>query len=112
MIREQYHGANVWCVVMQEGPPTLHEPPPPFDHVLGDARLRDLKPELKQFAVDACRAPKRIFDAHPPDQYAPLRVDLRSPSLYARLPTPVPAKSGPLPPQHQTRPTDCVHLNA
>ena len=29
--------------------------PPPFDHVLGDARLRDLKPELEQFAVDAWR---------------------------------------------------------
>ena len=26
--------------------------------------------ELEQFAVDAWRAPKRIFDAHPPDQYA------------------------------------------
>ena len=28
--------------------------------------LRDFKPELEQFAVDAWRAPKRIFDAHPP----------------------------------------------
>jgi len=27
--------------------------PPSFDHVLGDARLRDLKPELKQFNVGA-----------------------------------------------------------
>jgi len=48
---------------------------------LGDARLRDLKPELEQFAVDAWRAPKRIFEAHPPDQYAQRRVDLRSPEL-------------------------------
>ena len=39
---------------------------PSFDHVLGDARLRDFEPELEQFAVDAWRAPKRIFDAHPP----------------------------------------------
>jgi hypothetical protein len=31
--------------------------------------------------VDAWRTPKRIFDAHPADQYAQLRVDLRSPSL-------------------------------
>jgi dCTP deaminase len=36
-----------------------------------------------QFAVDAWRAPKRIFDAHPPHQYAQLRVDLRSPSRWA-----------------------------
>jgi hypothetical protein len=32
--------------------------PSPLDHVLGDARLRDLKPELEQFAVDAWRARK------------------------------------------------------
>ena len=36
--------------------------------------------ELEQFAVDAQRAPKRIFDAHPPDQDAQLRLDLWSPS--------------------------------
>src|ERR1700686_2873359 len=81
---EQVHGGNVWRVVMQEGPPSLAGRPPPFDHVLGDARLRDLKPELEQLAVDARRAPKRIFDAHPPDQQAQLRVDLRSSSLWAR----------------------------
>jgi len=32
----------------------------PLDHLLGDARLRDLKPELEQFSVDAWRAPKPI----------------------------------------------------
>jgi len=57
-------------VVAQEGSPSLAGRPPSFDHVLGDARLRDFKPELEQFAVDAWRASKRIFDAHPPDQYA------------------------------------------
>src|SRR5258706_8148276 len=94
---EQVHGGNVRRVVTQEGSPSLARWPPSFDYVLGDARLRDLKPELEQFAVDAWRAPKRIFDAHPPDQYAQLRVDLRSPSLWARLPTPVAAKAGPMP---------------
>src|SRR5260370_831084 len=74
---EQVHGGNVRRVVTQEGSPSLAGRPPSFDYVLGDARLRDLKPELEQFAVDAWRAPKRIFDAHPPDQYAQLRVDLR-----------------------------------
>jgi hypothetical protein len=81
---EQVHGGNVRRVVAQEGPPSLVGRPPPFDHVLGEARLRDLKPELEQFAVNAWRAPKRIFDAHPPDQCAQLRVDLRSPSQWAR----------------------------
>jgi hypothetical protein len=40
----------------KKGPPSLAGRPPPFDHVLGDARLRDLKPELEQFAVNAWRA--------------------------------------------------------
>ena len=67
-------------------------------------------PELEQFAVDAWRAPKRIFDAHPPDQYAQLRVDLRSPSLWARLPTPVAAKAGPVPTHERLGPDDCENL--
>src|SRR5258707_2718186 len=77
---EQVRGGNVRRVVTQEGPPSLAGRRPSFDHVLGDARLRDLKPELEQFAVDAWRAPKRIFDAHPPDQCAKVRLDLRPPS--------------------------------
>src|SRR6266478_6269253 len=99
--------ANVRRVVTQEGSPSLAGWPPSFDHVLGDARLRDLKPELEQFAVDAWRVPKRIFDAHPPDQYAQLRADLRSPSLWARLPTPVAAKAGPVPTHQRLGPDDC-----
>src|SRR6202048_110165 len=67
---EQVHGGNPRRVVMQEGSPSLAGRPPSFDHVLGDARLRDFKPELAQFAVDARRAPKRTFDAAPPDRYA------------------------------------------
>ena len=74
---EQVHSGNVRRVVMQEGSPSLAGWPPPLDHVLGDARLRDLKPELEQFGVDPRRAPKRIFDADPPDQHAQLGVDPR-----------------------------------
>jgi hypothetical protein len=29
-----------------------------------DTRLRDLKPELEQLAMDARRTPQRIFDVH------------------------------------------------
>jgi hypothetical protein len=64
----RFHGGNVWRAVMQEGSPSLAGRPPPFDHVLGDAGLRDLKPELEQFAVNAWRTPKRVFYAHPPDR--------------------------------------------
>jgi hypothetical protein len=69
----------------------------PLDHVFGDARLRDFKPELEQFAVDARRAPQRVLDTHSPDQCAQLGVNLRPPSKRARLPTPVPTKAGPMP---------------
>src|SRR3984893_9755101 len=89
---EQVHGGNVRRVVTQEGPPSLAGRRPSFDHVLGDARLRDLNPELEQFAVDARRAPKRIFEAHPPAQHAHPSVDLRSPTPWPRLPTPVAEK--------------------
>src|SRR6185295_4904158 len=84
--------------------------PPPFDHVFGDARLRDLKPELEQFAVNTWRTPKRILHAHPPDQSAQLRVDLRSPSQWARLPTPVAAKAGPVPTHQRLGPDDRENL--
>src|SRR6202048_3009251 len=103
---EQVHGGNVRRVVTQEGSPFLAGWPLSFDHVLGDARLRDFKPELEQFAVDAWRAPKWIFDAHPPDQRAQLGVDLRSPSLRAGLPTPVAAKAGPMPTHERFGPDD------
>src|SRR5258708_971418 len=107
---KQVHGGNVWSMITQEGSPSLAGWPPSFNHVLGDARLRDFKPELEQFAVDAWRAPKRIFDAHPADQYAQLRVDLRSPSLWARLPTPIAAKAGPVPTHERLGPDDGENL--
>src|SRR5580692_2680377 len=107
---EQVHGGNVRRVVTQEGPPSLAGWRPPLDHVLGDARLRDLKPELAQFAVNAWRTPKRILHAHPADQRAQLRFDLRSPSLWARLPTPVGAKAGPVPTHECLGPDDRKNL--
>jgi ABC-type cobalamin/Fe3+-siderophores transport system ATPase subunit len=56
------------------------------------------------------RAPQRIFDAHPPDQYAQLRFDPRSPSQWARPPTPVAAKAGPVPTHERLGPDDCENL--
>src|ERR1700704_4656757 len=107
---EQVHGGNVRRVVTQESSPSLAGRLPPFDHVLGDARLRDLKPELEQFAVNAWRAPKQILHAHPPDQRAQLRVDPRSPSQWERLPTPVAAKAGPAPTHERLGPDDRENL--
>src|ERR1700693_419743 len=58
---EQVHGGDVRRVVTQEGSPALAGRPPPFDHVLGDAGLRDLEPELEQFSVNAWRTPPCLF---------------------------------------------------
>ncbi|MGI8723872.1 MAG: hypothetical protein ACR2J1_00555 [Methyloceanibacter sp.] len=57
-------------MVAQKGSPSLTWRPASLGHVLGNARLRDLKPELEQFAMDARRAQKRVLNAHSPDQYA------------------------------------------
>src|SRR5450631_3021091 len=107
---KQVHGGNFWSMITQEGSPSLTGRPPSFDHVLGDARLRDFKPELEQFAVDTWRAPKRIFDAQPPDQYPQLCLNLRPPSQPARLPTPVAAKAGPMPTHERLGSDDCENL--
>ena len=68
---------NVRRVVTQKGAPSLAWRLASLGHGLGDARLRDVKPELEQFAVDARRSPNRVLDAHPPDQHAEVRLDLR-----------------------------------
>jgi hypothetical protein len=43
---EQIHGRDVRRMVTQEGSPSVPGRRPSFDHVLGDARLRDLNPSL------------------------------------------------------------------
>ncbi len=82
-------------MITQKGAPSLAWWTAPLDHVFGDARRRDLKPELKQFTVNTWRAPKQILRAHLPDQRAQFRLDRRSPSPSTRLPTPIAAKAGP-----------------
>src|SRR5436309_8971815 len=70
------------------------------------ARLSDLKAKLEQLAMDARRSPQRIFRAHPPDQRAQIRVDLRSTSKRAGFPTPVPTEAGPMPTHEGLGPND------
>src|SRR5687767_12188622 len=93
-------------MVTQKGAPSLAWRPASLDHVLGDARLRDLKAELEQFAVNARRSPKRVLDAHPTDQRTEVRLDLRPPSQGARLPSPIAAKAHPMPTHEGLGPND------
>jgi hypothetical protein len=58
-------------------PQSLTWRPGSLNHVFGDTRLRDCKPELKQFTMDTRRSPQRVLDAHLPDKRLQLRVDLR-----------------------------------
>src|ERR1700746_1287424 len=96
---------------MQEGSPSLARWNPPLDHVRGDARLRDLKPQLEQFAVNAWRAPKWVLGTQPPDQYAQLRLDWRPPSSPStRPPMPVAPKARPVPPHERLGPDDRENL--
>jgi hypothetical protein len=67
--------------------------------------LSDFNPELEQFAMDARRSPKRVINAHPPDQCAQLHLDLRSPSQRVRSPTPKATKARSMP-THQHLGTD------
>src|SRR5438874_3450530 len=103
---EQVHGGDVRRVVTQEGAPALGRRSTSLDHVLRDARLSDLKAELEQLAMDARRTPQRIFRAHPPDQRAQVRVDLRPASKGAGFPTPVMAKASPMPTHQGLRSDD------
>src|SRR3977135_3795686 len=85
-------------MVTQEGAPSpLRGRFASLDHILRDAGLSYLKAQLEQLAMDARRSPQRIVNAHPPDQRAQVRVDLRPASKGAGFPTPVPAEAGSVP---------------
>ena len=63
-------------------------------------------PSLRSLPWIAWRSPKRVLDAHSPDERAQFSIDLRSPSPWARLPTPVAAKAGPMPTHERLGPDD------
>src|ERR1022692_5289409 len=94
---------DVRRVITQEGAPSLAWRPMLLDHVLGDARLCDLEPELEQFTVNTRCAPKWVLDAHPSDQRTQVSFNQRPPSPRARLPTSVTAKAGTMPPHERLR---------
>ena len=94
---EQVDSGDVGRMAAQEGAPSRGGRSASLDHILRDAGLSDLKAELEQFAMDARRSPQRIVNAHPPDQSAQVRVDLRSASKGTGFPTPIPAEAGSVP---------------
>src|SRR5712691_12260209 len=84
-------------MVTQERAPSLGGRPGSLDHVLRDAGLSDLKAEFEQLAMDTGGAPQWIVSAHPSDQRAQFRIDLRSASKRAGFPPPVSTEAGSMP---------------
>src|SRR5258706_10931174 len=56
--------------------------------------------------MDTRSAPQRIVNAHPPNQCAQVRVDLRSTSKGAGFPSPISPEAGPVPAYKGLRPDD------
>ncbi len=76
-------------VIVEKSPPRLRWRLPASHYVLADAGLTDVKPEFKQFAMDAGRSPERIFAAHSTDQFSHIFGDCRSAGAAAtNLPSP------------------------
>jgi len=75
-------------------------------HPIRDAGLSDFKAEFEQLAMDTGGAPQWIVSAHPSDQRAQVRVDLRSTSKGAGFPSPISPEAGPVPAHKGLRPDD------
>src|SRR5262249_60204893 len=93
-------------MVTQEGAPSLGGRPGSLDHVLRDARLSDFKAEFEQLAMDTRGAPQWIVNAHPPDQRAEVRVDLRTASKGAGFPAPISPEARAMPAHEGLGPDD------
>lgn len=50
----------------------------PADHVFGHGRLGEFEAQFQQFAMDARRAPERVFKTDPADQSDALRIEPRA----------------------------------
>ena len=92
-------------MVAQKRSPGLRRWPAMANHVLGNGRLGDLEPKLKQFTVDAGCTPEPVLPAHPPNELAQFAADPGTSRLTARLPTPICGKPCSMPAH------DCVRPN-
>jgi hypothetical protein len=81
-------------MIAQTGPPAGWLPPV---SLLCTWRRPTARPQTHSSPWLRGASQKRIFDTDPSDQHAQLGVDLRSAFGGARLPSPVAAKSGPVP---------------
>src|SRR5467141_2491689 len=95
---EEVNGGKVADVVLEERSPSLRGWLPAAWHETRNGPLRNVEPQLEQFAVNAGRAPERIGERHRADELGNLRADGRSTrSPASGLPGPESAKALPMP---------------
>src|SRR5262245_12067364 len=75
---EEVDGRKLRNVIVEEGSPCLRWRLWPSDHVFGNRGLRDLNPQLHQFAVNPRCAPNRVLAAHGSNQIADFSRNLRT----------------------------------
>src|SRR5215210_3581275 len=93
-------------MIAKEGLPPLRRRSPPPRHVLGNASLSDVDPELEELAVNPRRSPQRIGNAHLADQLPYLRRDGGASRPATRLPAPVRPKACAMPTHYGLGPDD------
>src|SRR5215204_3579172 len=84
-------------MVLEERAPALTGWRPPPRHQPRDRPLRDLKPQLQQFPMDARRTPEWVRDDHLPDQASDVGADLRPAAARTRSACPVPREAAAMP---------------
>src|SRR6478752_9348607 len=98
-------------MIAQKRPPALiRRSAVPSDDILRHSGLSDLEAELQKLAVDARRTPERVLNAHLLDQRTQMPVNLRAPAPIPRFPSPVTAKTSPMPAHQRLRPDDLKNL--
>src|SRR5216684_2360737 len=95
---EEVDGDEVKDVVLEERSPGLRGPLPAPRPQTCNRALRNVEPQLEQFAMDARRAPERIGERHGADELRKFGADGRSTrSPASGLPGPESAKALPMP---------------
>src|SRR5712664_52060 len=98
---EEVNGGKVGDVVLEERSPSLRGWLPAARHETRNGPLRNVEPQLEQFAMNAGRAPERIGERHGADELGKLRADRRSTrSPASGLPGPEGATPLPVPTNH------------
>jgi hypothetical protein len=95
--------SNARGMIAQKSLPHMRWRFPASCHIFGNRGLTRIDAELEEFAMDPRSAPKRVGEAHIPDQLTNFERDLRSAAARARLPAPEPAKPGPMPADDRLR---------